>query len=112
MREEIERRLRVSDAMIRDADERLRLWRTLQELAGIVTPFTEQVRTAAERDLKGAHDAEIAKLNAESEAKISDLSAGFEADALQRVTEGLMAMALAGAAAPPATEQQDEDTSA
>ncbi len=96
MKDDIERRLRIDDAMINDADERLRLWRTLQELAGLVTPFTKQVREAAERDLKGTHEAEIAKLNAEHETKIAELTAGFETDALQRVTDGLMAFALSG----------------
>ena len=88
-----EQRLRVDDVLLADAARRERLWRTLQELAGVVTPFTKQVREAAERDLAEAHESEIAGLKAEYEGKIAELRATFEAEATQRVTSGLMALA-------------------
>ncbi|UCD74034.1 MAG: hypothetical protein JSV91_09605 [Phycisphaerales bacterium] len=88
-----ETRLRVGPALIADADHRMRLWRTIQELAGVVTPFTEKVREAAEQDLSQAHADEIARLKQEYETKIAELTAGFEAEATQRVTDRLLAIA-------------------
>jgi pyruvate-ferredoxin/flavodoxin oxidoreductase len=87
-----EQRLRVGATLVADADARLRLWRTLQELAGVVTPFTRKVREDAERDLAAAHAAEIAGLKREYEARIATLRAEFQAEATQRVTERLMAL--------------------
>jgi pyruvate-ferredoxin/flavodoxin oxidoreductase len=100
-----ERRLRVDDVLLADATRRMRLWRTLQELAGVVTPFTKQVREAAERDLAEAHASEIAGLKAEYEGKIAELRATFEAEATQRVTSGLMALAGYGS---PGRQREDE----
>lgn len=51
--------LAVDDALVDWCATRLRTWRTLQELAGLVTPFTDRVRTAAEHDVAGRHAAEI-----------------------------------------------------
>ncbi|MDY7108065.1 MAG: pyruvate ferredoxin oxidoreductase, partial [Planctomycetota bacterium] len=98
-----ERRLRIDDVLLADVERRRRLWRTLQELAGVVTPFTKQVREAAERDLAEAHESEIASLKADYERKIAELRAGFEAEATERVTRGLMA--LAGYQAEVASEE-------
>jgi pyruvate-ferredoxin/flavodoxin oxidoreductase len=86
-------RLRVGEALLADADERMRLWRTLQELAGVVTPFTDRVRAQAEHALAEAHKSEIDALKAEYEARIASLRAEYEAEATDRVARGLMALA-------------------
>ena len=88
-----ETRFRVGQALIADAEQRLRLWRTLQELAGVVTPFTKQVREAAERDVAQSHEAALAQLKSEYEAKLAQLRAEYDADATRRVTDGLLALA-------------------
>jgi pyruvate-ferredoxin/flavodoxin oxidoreductase len=88
-----EKRLRVAPPLVADADERLKLWRTLQELAGVVTPFTKQARAAAERDVAAAHEAEIARIRTEYEARIASLQGEFHAQATQRITERLMTLA-------------------
>lgn len=88
-----EHRMRVGRELIADADQRLRLWRTLQELAGLVTPFTREVRAAAERDLKQGHEDEIAQLKRDYEAKIAELTAGFEEETTERVADRLLAIA-------------------
>ncbi len=88
-----EERLRVGGKLIADAEQRLRLWQTLQELAGVITPFTKRVREQAESDLAEDHAAEITRLKQEYEAKIARLKAEFDAEATRRVTEGLMALA-------------------
>ncbi len=50
-------------------------WATLQELAGVVTPFTEQLRAGIEEENRQAHQAEIEALRAEYEARIARLEA-------------------------------------
>jgi pyruvate-ferredoxin/flavodoxin oxidoreductase len=88
-----EQRLRVGPPLIADADARLKLWRTLQELAGEVTPFTKKTREAAERDVAAAHAAEIERIKQEYEARIAAVKGEFQAEATERVTERLMALA-------------------
>ena len=83
----------ASDELIAFATDRLRLWRTLQELSGLVTPFTQRVREDAERTVAGDRAAEIAKLTREHEAALASLRAEFEADAVGRVRDGLMRLA-------------------
>jgi pyruvate-ferredoxin/flavodoxin oxidoreductase len=94
---EDEKRLRVGDILVADTHERLRLWRILQELAGVVTPFTTKVREVAERDLAKAHESALAKLRQEYEDRIALLRSDYETQATQRVTSGLMALAGYGA---------------
>jgi pyruvate/2-oxoacid:ferredoxin oxidoreductase alpha subunit len=88
-----DKRLRVGAVLVADADERLRRWRTLQELAGVVTPFTAKVREDAERELAAAHEAEIARVRREYEERIADLRRQAHAEATQRITERLMTLA-------------------
>jgi pyruvate-ferredoxin/flavodoxin oxidoreductase len=97
---EKEQRLRVGKALVADAVERRRLWRTLQELAGVVTPFTRKVREAAERDVAAAHDAQITRLKQEHEARIAQLRSEFEQEATRRVAGGLQVLAGYGAGHP------------
>ncbi len=88
-----EKRLRVAPPLVADAEQRLAFWRTLQELAGVVTPFTKKARQAAERDVAAAHEAEIARVKQEYEARIAALKGEFQAETTERVTERLMALA-------------------
>ncbi len=55
------------------ARERQETWATLQELAGVVTPFTERVRAEVEDEHRQTHRAEIEALRAEYEARIARL---------------------------------------
>jgi pyruvate-ferredoxin/flavodoxin oxidoreductase len=86
-------RLRVGAALVEDADARLRFWRTLQELSGVVTPFTAKVREDLERELLGAHEAELDRLRDEHETQLASRHREFQAEAVQRVTERLMMLA-------------------
>jgi pyruvate-ferredoxin/flavodoxin oxidoreductase len=89
----VERKLRIDDVLLRDAEQRLRLWRTLQELAGVVTPFTQAVREEAERELSTTHTSDIELLKRKYEAEIAELKASFDTDAARRVTSRLMELA-------------------
>jgi pyruvate-ferredoxin/flavodoxin oxidoreductase len=68
-------RLEVGRDLVLVCAERLRAWRVLQELAGLVTPFTAQVEQAARDDVATAHAAELAALRAEYEERIDALQA-------------------------------------
>ncbi|RMG46614.1 MAG: hypothetical protein D6718_05315 [Acidobacteria bacterium] len=72
------------------------IWATLQELAGLVTPFTAAVRERAEREVAEAHRAEIDRLRREYEAKLA--SAAAEADRRHRAMLRERLLQLAGAA--------------
>lgn len=86
-------KLRVGPALAADALDRTRLWRTLQELSGAVTPFTERVRTEAAEAVAGTHADEISRLKVEHERRIAELRGQFDSDATDRVTSRLLALA-------------------
>lgn len=87
------RKMAVGESLVADADDRVRLWRTLEELSGQVTPFTEKVRADVERDVAAGHDAQVARIKQEYEAKLSQLRGQFEVEATQSVTNRLMELA-------------------
>ncbi|MBK7405706.1 MAG: hypothetical protein IPJ41_14085 [Phycisphaerales bacterium] len=86
-------RRRISAALASDALDRTRLWRTLQELSGAVTPFTERVRAEVEATVARSHDDEIDRLRADHEAQLRELRERYDAEAADRVTARLMTLA-------------------
>lgn len=86
-------RFAVGPKLARDTADRARLWRTLQELAGEVTPFTEKVRKEIEQSVAGERRAEVAALKAEHESQLAQLRARFAAETTDNITDRLMAIA-------------------
>ncbi|VAX41986.1 hypothetical protein MNBD_PLANCTO03-1123, partial [hydrothermal vent metagenome] len=86
-------KLAVGEALAQDAVDRARLWRTLQELAGEVTPFTEKVRAEIEQGVEAAHQAEVAAVKSEYEARLAQLRAEIAAETTANVTDRLMTLA-------------------
>jgi pyruvate-ferredoxin/flavodoxin oxidoreductase len=86
-------RFAVGTTLARDAADRARLWRTLQELSGEVTPFTEKVRREIEQSVAGARQAEVAAIKAQHEAQLAQLRAQFAAETTDNITSRLMAIA-------------------
>ncbi|MBD3334909.1 MAG: hypothetical protein GF355_05285, partial [Candidatus Eisenbacteria bacterium] len=86
-------RLRVSSAMASYAAERLRAWRTLQELAGVTTPFTERVRKEAEESLKAEHEAELQSVREDYEKRIAGLRREIQQELAQRLQQRLVTLA-------------------
>ena len=68
-------RFRVSADLARVSEERLQSWRVLQEIAGLVTPFTARVEQAAQDRVAADHEAELASLRAEYASRIAALQA-------------------------------------
>jgi pyruvate-ferredoxin/flavodoxin oxidoreductase len=63
------------------------VWHTLQELSGLVTPFTDAVRSRAEAETQEAHEAALAELRAEFEGRLAtheQEQAATQADRLRR----------------------------
>lgn len=77
--------------------ERQAHFAALQELAGLVTPFTAEVRSELERELRGEHDAALAALKAEYEGKIAALAQSQAAEHAARLKARLMQLAGQGA---------------
>jgi pyruvate-ferredoxin/flavodoxin oxidoreductase len=86
-------RLKVGSALVAACEERFQAWRTLQELAGVVTPFTAAVENKLKAQLTDAHQAELAALKQEYEARIEKTRAEMETEMAARVKEQLMGLA-------------------
>jgi pyruvate-ferredoxin/flavodoxin oxidoreductase len=85
-----DRRMAISDELADTLAERVALWRTLQEIAGIVTPFTERVRMEAERSVAAEHQADLQKLRDEYEAKIKALGEEKQSEIAQKIKNQLL----------------------
>lgn len=86
-------RLVPSPVLIRDAEDRLRLWRTLEELGGVVTPFTRQARAEAEQAVAAEHAAEIDRLRRDYEQKLATMRSQYASEVTATVASRLMQLA-------------------
>jgi len=96
-----ERRLAVSSRMAQAAGERLAVWNTLRELTGAASPFTGRIRESLTAELQAERQAEIDALKSEYESRITELSAGADRQALDRLTDRLLALSGFDAARAP-----------
>lgn len=82
----------ISTAFV-DAIEELQLsWQVLQELAGVTTPFTDEVKREAQQEVSLAHGQELDRIKAEYENKISALSAGVQQEIASRIRGQLVSL--------------------
>ena len=86
-------RFAVDPALVRVCTERLQAWRTLQELAGLVTPFTATVKREAAQELAAAHESEIAALRAEYEQRIGNLQHEMREVTRQEMRDRMLTLA-------------------
>jgi pyruvate/2-oxoacid:ferredoxin oxidoreductase alpha subunit/ferredoxin len=98
-----ERRLAVGERLARAAAERAAVWSALRELTGEVSPFTEKLRNALAEEYAAEHHAELEALRADYEARLAAARSGADDEALERLTERLLA--LSGFAAVAATKE-------
>jgi hypothetical protein len=73
--------------------ERLERWQTLQELAGLVSPFVDAVRDRVAAELQAAHATELAELKADFERRLRALEDGQAAAQADRLRERLLTLA-------------------
>jgi pyruvate-ferredoxin/flavodoxin oxidoreductase len=86
-------RLRLSHALISMMRELIARWRILQELAGVISPFTEIIRAQIERDLVIVHDQAMLDLRREYEQRIAQLKQQHSAEIAQQLQMRLMSLA-------------------
>jgi pyruvate-ferredoxin/flavodoxin oxidoreductase len=86
-------RLRVHPTLVAVCEARAQAWRMLQELAGLVTPFTARVERAAEERVAAARADELAAQAAAFEARLAGLRGILQEETRQLVRERLMQLA-------------------
>jgi pyruvate-ferredoxin/flavodoxin oxidoreductase len=86
-------RYEVADALIEATRKRRDAWRLLQEIGGLVTPFTDRVRRESEQRVASEHQAELAAQAADYEARLAALRDELLEELRDRIRERLMTMA-------------------
>ncbi|MCU7798863.1 MAG: hypothetical protein KZQ70_01645 [gamma proteobacterium symbiont of Lucinoma myriamae] len=69
------------------------VWRTLQELAGIETPFNDYVEQCVAERLSSEHQAELDALRAEYEAKIAVINTTHQSETHTKIRNQLLGLA-------------------
>lgn len=85
-------------ALVRAVDERALTWRTLQELVGLETPFTQRIYDAVRSELEAGHQEMIEALRRDHETDLSTTRAEAQVAMAQRVHERLLSLAGYGGA--------------
>ncbi|MBT8088081.1 MAG: 4Fe-4S binding protein [Gammaproteobacteria bacterium] len=88
-----ERRLSMTPAMLELAKQCLEGWRTLQELAGVVTPFTERLEQEIRSTVAAEHQAELNAQSEASEKQINQIKEEIEAEIARKIRGRLTALA-------------------
>ena len=87
-------RYRVSSSLVEMAEKRIQIWRTLQELAGVVTPFTAMVEQEIQERVAGEHQAELDAQKQEFEKQINELQKTVETEIAVKIRSRLMELAV------------------
>jgi pyruvate-ferredoxin/flavodoxin oxidoreductase len=88
-----EQRFRVSEALADTAGQCLANWQTLQELAGIVTPFTERLEQKIRAELADEHQAALDAQEQASAAEIREIQAKTQAEIASNIRSRLLQLA-------------------
>jgi len=88
-----EQRFSMTPAMAAMADQRLQAWQTLQELAGIVTPFTEHVEQEIRAEVAAEHQAELAAQKQVADAQIQEIQQKTQAEIASKIRSRLLQLA-------------------
>ena len=90
---EEEQRFAVSSAMADAADACRANWQTLRELAGIDTPFTEQLEQEIRADVAAEHQADLDAQKKASEAEIREIKEKTQAEIASKIRSRLLQLA-------------------
>lgn len=88
-----EQRFTMAQALLDTVVTCLDTWRTLQELSGIVTPFTERVEEEIRAAVAAEHRAELDEQKSAAEAEIKALREKTEAEIASKIRSRLLALA-------------------
>ena len=83
----------IAPALLDRVVECLDTWRTLQELGGIVTPFTERLEQEIRADVEAEHRAELDEQKRASQAEIQALREKMEAEIARKIKSRLLDLA-------------------
>jgi len=87
------RRCSVAPALLDKVVDCLDTWRTLQELSGLVTPFTERLEQEIRAAVAAEHQAELDEQKRASQAEIAALRERTEAEIASKIKSRLMDLA-------------------
>ncbi|MEW8157361.1 MAG: hypothetical protein AB2765_22575, partial [Candidatus Thiodiazotropha endolucinida] len=87
------RRFSIDRHLLEITEKRQRTWRMLQELAGLVTPFTARVREEAEAAVAAEHEEALQMQADKYEQRISDLTDQLQQETRKAMHERLMRLA-------------------
>ncbi len=85
--------IKLSTAIAEMVENQLHAWKTLQELAGIVTPFTERVAAEAKEDLQTQHQNELTAARNACELHIAETRSGMQQEMADQIRRRLMTLA-------------------
>ncbi|MEE8343839.1 MAG: 4Fe-4S binding protein [Woeseiaceae bacterium] len=88
-----ELRYSMAPAMANMADQCLQSWRTLQELAGIVTPFTERLEQEIRAELAAEHQAELDAQKQASDAQLLEIQQKIKGEIASKIRSRLLELA-------------------
>lgn len=83
-------RYRIAPDLAYGIDQLGQDWRVLQELSGLVTPFTARVEQQAQEKIKEAHLSEISSQKSEYEQRISDLETEMRMEMAGKIRNQLL----------------------
>jgi pyruvate-ferredoxin/flavodoxin oxidoreductase len=83
----------VKPGMLAMTEQCIATWQTLQEIAGIVTPFTARLEQDIRTEVAAEHAAELAALKQESEAQVAAVKEQVEAEVASKIRSRLMDLA-------------------
>ncbi|VAX10123.1 Pyruvate-flavodoxin oxidoreductase [hydrothermal vent metagenome] len=86
-------RIRVDAALAAEIAELGQTWQTLQELAGVKTPFADAIEQATEERVAQQHDAVLVELKSEHQQQASAQQIGAQAEASASVRAQLLKIA-------------------
>ena len=86
-------RFKVASSLLRLCEQRQAGWQTLQEISGLVTPFTERVEQAARDRVAADREAELAALRSEYESRLAALEGEMLDKTRQAMRQRMMRLA-------------------
>jgi len=89
---EAERRYSIAPALLDSVVHSLETWRTLQELSGIVTPFTARLEQEIREAVAAEHRAELDEQKRAAQAEIAALREKTEAEIASKIRSRLLAL--------------------
>ena len=86
-------RYSMTPALIDMAEQSMQSWQTLQELAGIVTPFTEQLEQEIRAEVAAEHQAELDAQKQATDAQIREIQEKTQAEIASKIRSRLLMLA-------------------